>query len=182
MKITIINGNPDGRNKAFDIFIEKLSIFLEKEHKTVTHLKLRRMDIKYCTGCFGCWVKTPGQCLVPDDSKIVCEEAINSDVVLFASPMIMGFTSALLKNAMDKMIPLLLPYTEFVQKESHHRKRYEKYPKLALLLDKTGVDEDDIAITVSIFERAALNFKDRLNFVAYITNPVQEVMNEINNL
>lgn len=182
MKITILNGNPDGRNKDFDMFIEKLSIFLEKEHKKVKHLKLRGMDIKYCKGCWGCWVKKPGQCLVPDDSKIVCEETINSDLVLFASPLIMGFTSALLKKTMDKMIPLLHPYIEIVQGECHHRGRYDKYPKIALLLDKNGVDEEDIAITVSIFERFALNFKGELNFVGYITNPVQEVMNEINNL
>ena len=182
MKITILNGNPDGRNTHFDLFIEKLSIFLDKEQKEVKHLKLRSMDIKYCRGCWGCWVKTPGECLVPDDSKIVCAEAVNSDLVLFASPMIMGFTSALLKKTMDKMIPLVHPYIEIVQKECHHRKRYDKYPKFALLLDKTGADEEDVAITVSIFERVSLNLKDRLNFVAYTTNPVQEVMNEINNL
>jgi len=182
MKITILNGNPDGRNTDFDLFIEKLSIFLDKEQKKVRHLKLRGMDIKYCNGCWGCWVKTPGECQFPDDSKTVCEEVINSDLVLFASPMIMGFTSALLKKTMDKLIPLLHPYIEFVRKECHHRKRYDKYPKIGLLLDKTGADEEDVAITVSIFERFALNFKNRLNFVEYTTHPVQEVMNEINNL
>jgi multimeric flavodoxin WrbA len=140
------------------------------------------MDITYCNGCWGCWVKTPGECQVPDDAETVREETINSDLVLFASPMIMRFTSALLKKTMDKLIPLLHPYIELVRKECHHRKRYDKYPKIALLLDKTGADEEDVSITVSIFERFALNFKNRLNFVEYTTNPVQEVIDEINNL
>lgn len=183
MKITILNGNPDGRNKDFDLFIEKLCIFLEKERHKVKHLKLRGMDIKYCTGCWGCWVKTPGECLFPDDSRTVCEESINSDLVLFASPIIMGFTSALLKKTMDKMIPLVHPYIELVQKECHHKVRYDKYPRLGLLFEKTGqTDDEDIAITVSLFERLSLNFKSQLSLVWDTAKPVQEFIDEINNL
>ncbi len=183
MKITILNGNPDGRNKNFDLFLEKLNIFLEKEQHTVKHLKLRNMDIKYCTGCWGCWVKTPGKCLFPDESATVCSETIHSHLVLLASPIIMGFTSTLLKKAMDKLIPLVHPYIEFVHKESHHRKRYKKYPLFGLLLEKSDKsDEEDIAIISSIFERFTLNLKSTLRFVMFTHNPVQEVMNEINTI
>jgi len=181
MNITILNGNPDGRNKNFDLFLEKLHIFLEKEQHTVKHLKLRSMDIKYCTGCWGCWVKTPGKCLFPDEADTVCSETIHSHLVLLASPIIMGFTSTLLKKAMDKMIPLVHPYIEFVRKESHHRKRYDKYPLFGLLLEKNDkADEEDIAIISSIFERFTLNLKSTLRFVSFTNNPIQEVMNEIN--
>jgi multimeric flavodoxin WrbA len=183
MRITILNGNPDGRNKDFDLFIEKLSIFLEKEQHKVKHLKLRGMDIKPCTGCWGCWVRTPGECLTPDDSRVVCDESINCDLLLFASPIIMGFVSAVLKKAMEKMIPLIHPYIELVHKECHHRRRYDKYPRLGLLLDKTDqADDEDIAITVSIFERVSLNFKSQLSFVGDTTKPIQEVIDEINTI
>lgn len=181
MKVTILNGNPDGRNRDFDQLLEKLSIFLEKDNHTVNQLVLRRMDIKYCTGCWGCWVKTPGKCVVPDDSDTVCEETVNSDFVLFASPIIMGFLSAELKKTMDKMIPLVHPYIEMVQKECHHRKRYAKYPQAGLLLGKNGdTDDEDIAITRDIFERFALNLKLPVRFVTYSDKTAQEVVNEIN--
>ena len=183
MRITILNGNPDGRNKDFDLYIEKLCIFLEKEQHKVKHLKLRGMDIKQCTGCWGCWVKTPGECLIRDDARIVCDESINSDLLLFASPIIMGFVSAILKRTMEKMIPLILPYLELVQKECHHKSRYEKYPLLGVLLDKAGqADDEDVAITVSMFERLSINFKSQLSLVGDTAKPIQEVIDEINNI
>ena len=102
MHITILNGNPDESNQSFDDYLQRLSDALTSDDHGVTVLTLREMDIKYCTGCFGCWVKTPGECVVDDASRDVCRAAIHSDLVLWASPVIMGFYSALLKRAADK--------------------------------------------------------------------------------
>jgi multimeric flavodoxin WrbA len=183
MKIIILNGNPDGKNNPFDRFLEKLCAALEKENHTVRKIELRDMDINYCTGCWGCWVKTPGQCVIHDDSDIVCGETINSDLVIFASPLIMGFISATLKKTMDRMIGLLHPYIEFVEKECHHHKRYDKYPLLGLILDKNHKKlHQDIAITTDIFKRFSLNFRSKLQFTGFAANPLQEVIDEINHI
>jgi multimeric flavodoxin WrbA len=77
MKITILNGNPVGERNPFDRFLEELSRALEKENHTVNKLELRNMGINYCTGCWGCWLKTPGRCVIRDDSHRVCDETIN---------------------------------------------------------------------------------------------------------
>jgi multimeric flavodoxin WrbA len=89
MKITILNGNPNADNVKFDNYLKELSDLLDSNNHTVTILKLREMDIKYCTGCFGCWVKTPGECVVADDMRDIRREYIHSDFVLFTSPVIM---------------------------------------------------------------------------------------------
>jgi multimeric flavodoxin WrbA len=113
-------------------------------------------------------------------SHTVCEETINSDLVLFASPIVMGFVGADLKKTMDKLIPLVHPYIELVQNECHHRKRYEKYPRIGLVLEKTDhADDEDIAITTAIFERFTLNLRSTLAFVTFTDKPAQEVTNEI---
>lgn len=183
MNITILNGNQDGKNKNFEQFLAKLCVYLEKEKHNVQHLKLRSMDIKYCTGCWGCWVKTPGQCVIEDDSANVCEAAINSDLLIFSSPIIMGFVSSVLKKTMDKMISLVHPYIDVVQGEFHHKKRYEKYPKLGLIMEKgPDTDDEDIAITTDIFQRLSINLRSSLDMVVQTDNPIEEVMNEINNL
>ncbi|MCD6375042.1 MAG: flavodoxin family protein [Caldisericaceae bacterium] len=181
MKITILNGNPNADNVKFDNYLKNLSDLLESSDHTVTILKLREMDIKYCRGCFGCWVKTPGKCVVADDSHDICCEYINSDFVLFASPVIMGFTSALLKKAHDKLIPLIHPYFELVQNEVHHLSRYDKYPLMGLLLEKgKDTDEKDIEIISDIYRRDAINFKTSFCFIRLTTDSVEEVANEIN--
>ncbi|RJS78658.1 flavodoxin family protein [Methanophagales archaeon] len=183
MKITILNGNPNADNVKFDNYLKELSDLLESSNHTVTILKLREMDIRYCLGCFGCWVKTPGECIVADDSRDICREYINSDFVLFASPIIMGFTSTLLKKAHDKLIPLIHPYLEIVRNEFHHLARYEKYPRIGLLLEKSkSADKRDIKIISGIYMRDAINLKTSFCFTRLTTDPVEEVANEINRL
>jgi multimeric flavodoxin WrbA len=183
VQITILNGNPDAENAQFDGYLKELSDLLESNKHTVTTFKLRDMDIRYCIGCFGCWVKTPGECFVADGSGDICREYIKSDLVLFASPVIMGFTSALLKKAHEKLLPIIHPYVELVQGEAHHLARYDKYPLMALLLEKgKDTDEEDIEIISDIYRRDTINLKTSFSFTKLTDNPAEEVANEINRI
>ena len=183
MRITILNGNPKAQNGAFDQYLKQLSDLLESSEHSVTILPLREKDIRYCVGCFGCWVKTPGECVSRDDSREICREVIHSDLVLFASPVIMGFTSALLKKAHDKLIPLIHPYFEWVQHEAHHMARYDEYPLMGLLLEKgEDTDEEDIQIVTDIYKRDAINFRTSFCLARLTDDPVQEVAHEINRI
>jgi multimeric flavodoxin WrbA len=183
MKITILNGNPNTDNVKFDNYLKELSDLLKTSKHEVTILQLRDIDVRFCIGCWDCWLKTPGECFVADGSRDICREYINSDLVLFASPVIMGFTSALLKKAHEKLLPLLLPYFELVQNEIHHVARYDKYPLMALLLEKgKDTDEEDIEIISDIYRRDAINFKTSFSFTKLTSNPVEEVSNEINRI
>jgi multimeric flavodoxin WrbA len=183
MKIAILNGNPDGADQALDRYLVELKGVLSDAGHDVTLLMLHDMDIKYCTGCFGCWLKTPGECVARDDSAVVCRQMINSGFVLWASPIIMGFASALLKKMVDKTIPLVHPYFAMVQGEYHHRARYKRYPLFGALWEKRGdTDDRDIDIVNDIFSRTALNFKSRLALTCLTSDPVAEVADEINRL
>ena len=183
MKVTILNGNPSPENVVFDGYLRGLVDALEAGQHAVTLLPLRDMDIKYCTGCWGCWVKTPGECVAKDDSADVCRAVINADLVLHASPVIMGFYSALLKKATDKLIPLIHPYAAVDQGEAHHRARYRRYPLLGLLLERgDGADDEDIAIIHEIHSRTALNFKSTVALAKLTSDPIEEVAREIDRL
>jgi multimeric flavodoxin WrbA len=56
MKITILNGNPDGQDAQFEGYLAQLVERLEDQQHQVTMLNLRQIDLRYCVGCFGCWV------------------------------------------------------------------------------------------------------------------------------
>jgi multimeric flavodoxin WrbA len=183
MKVTILNGNPDASNTTFDDYLAKLADALSSDSNEITIFTLRDMDLKYCRGCWGCWVKTPGECVVKDDARETRRQYINSDLALFASPVIMGFTSALLKRAHERLIPLIHPYFELVDGEMHHLSRYDKYPLMALLLEKReDVDEEDIKIISDIYRRDAINFKTSFCFTRFTSDSIEEVANEINGL
>ena len=184
MRVVILNGNPNVDNVQFDDYLKNLTDLLESRKHKVAVLQLRDMDIRYCIGCFGCWVKTPGDCSnAADSTRDIRYEYINSNLVLFASPIIMGFTSALLKKAHDRLLPLLLPYSEVDQWEVHHVPRYDKYPQMGLLLGKSkDTDEEDIEIISDIYRRDAINLKTSLCFTKLSGDPVEEVTDAIDRI
>lgn len=183
MKVTLLNGNPDKTNTRFDRYLQDLSGLLGQKGHSVDVIRLRELKIHYCTGCFGCWIKTPGECLLKDEAEIVLRSVINSDVTVWTSPVEMGFVSGLLKKSTDRFLPLIHPYMRFVQNEVHHRKRYDRYPKLALLLQEDAMtDARDVEIITDIYSRTALNFMSSLYLSRSMAVPVQEVCNEISAL
>lgn len=178
MNVTILNGSP--KQGALDVYLNKLIPLLEKSGHTVTHVVLRDMKLNPCTGCFGCWVKTPGRCVLKDDTDVMDRTTINSDFMLWASPLIMGFPSTLFKTALDKHLPLIHPYMEIDQGEIHHLKRYPKYPRIGMLLEKeAATDAKDLEIVTNVFARTALNFKSRLEFVETLPCLVEELIDKI---
>jgi len=142
-------------------FIQKL----ESNGHDVRLFTLRKLKLLNCVGCFSCWVKTPGLCVFPDASDTIRRNIIQSDLLIFASPIIMGFTSALMKKVQDKMIPLIHPSIAEIKGECHHKLRYPKYPEMALIYEKTrDTDVRDIIITRTIYKRFVINMKSKLRF------------------
>ncbi len=180
MRIAILNGNPDPGNIRFDGWLKSLSDLLRAKNHQVNLLTLRALDIAYCTGCWGCWVKTPGRCVNEDGSREVCRAWANSDLVLLASPLRMGFVTALAKSALDKLIPVGLPYIDLHQGECCHKPRYPGSPRLAVLLEpEADGDAGDIEITKSILERNARNFRSEVKFCKLTTGPVEEAADAV---
>ena len=169
MKIVILNGNPDPDNSPFDEYLANLYRILDDGINTARILTLRGMNIHHCIGCFDCWYKTPGICIFKDDMKEVCREYINSDFVIFASPIIMGFTSSLLKKTTDRLIPLGQPYGNIVKGKLIHVKRYFQYPPLGLILDhEIDTDKDDIKIINNLYSDISTMFFSRLMFTSLL--------------
>jgi len=180
MKILFMNGSSSG--SELDIYIRAVMESVSKSGHEAKELVLRDMKYSPCRGCFNCWVKTPGLCVFKDDGDILCREFLTSDLVILASPVIMGYPAAIVKNAMDRIIPLIHPYLEDVGGEVHHMKRYKKYPALALLLEKSGdTDDEDIEIINDIYQRAAINLQSSLRFLRLTNSPAEEVAREIIN-
>lgn len=183
MKIIILNGNPDKENAAFDGYLNQLAGSLQTQGHKVRNFELRSMDINNCTGCAFCWLKTPGKCVINDETDKILSEFIRSDFALYASPVIMGFTSALLKKITDRSVQLLIPYWELVNNECHNKARYNNCPCFGLLLEKRDdCDDEDIRIITDIYSRISLNFKSELCFALSTSNSITEVRDEINNL
>jgi multimeric flavodoxin WrbA len=107
--------------------------WLEARQWEITTLRLCDLEIAPCVGCFGCWVKTPGECVIDDAGRDVARRIVQSDLVVYLTPIQFGGYSYELKKAIDRSIPIILPYFRKVQGEVHHKKRYDCYPSIAAI-------------------------------------------------
>lgn len=134
MKITAFNGSPRGQKSATNIMVEEFLAGAREAGAETESVLLSEKEIKHCVGCFSCWIKTPGVCAIDDDMKGLIEQYLGSDIAIFATPVYIGLTTGIMKDFLDRLIPIIDPH--FVIDENgamHHPMRYENYPKLVVI-------------------------------------------------
>ena len=118
---------------------------------------VRQSNVRACTGCFGCWTRTPGECVIADDARSIAERAIASDVVAVASPVSFGCYGSLAKSVLDRMICLVLPHFTMVDGEVHHKPRYRRYPAWIALGTLPAPSAEQAALFARLVERNSVN-------------------------
>lgn len=176
MNILVVNGNPAGGTVEFDSALGLLGGRLIHAGHQVTVLTLRELQISQCVGCFSCWLKTPGSCIFRDDQDEILRQYLGAGLVVFASPLIMGFTSALLKRCCDRIVPVLLPYIDVSSGECRHWLRYGRAPRFAVLyVPEADTDAQDVEIVASLWRRLARNAGSEVEVFAPLHENLEEV-------
>jgi multimeric flavodoxin WrbA len=158
MKALILNG-AEGANEALEVVDAELGEALGARGWEVERMDLRDQEISHCAGCFKCWYQTPGECVIEDDARDVTWGMANGDLVVMLSPVTFGGPSYALKRALDRQICLLSPFFTRVRGETHHRKRYRRYPKLIVVGSLNGGDGAQAATFERWARRMALNLR-----------------------
>lgn len=113
-----------------------------------------RDDLAFCMGCFGCWVKKPGECVIPDMMDQINRAFVSSDAVLYVSPIVFGQFSANIKNALDRWLPNMLPF--FLTRpdgSTMHPVRYKTNPSVAIIGCGYGISDEDRQLFVDITKK-----------------------------
>jgi len=157
VKAVIFNGarEDDPVINAIEASLIKL---LAENGWEVKAIALREKQIAGCLGCFGCWVKTPGICVIDDYGREAAKKIVQSNLMIWLTPVTFGGYSSELKKALDRSIPILLPYFESYKGQIHHKMRYDRYPRLVVIGTEprnTEYEETFLALT----ERNALNIR-----------------------
>lgn len=124
-------------------------------------IKLEDQSINACVGCWHCWLKTPGRCVMKDQMADIYPDYINSDTVILLMDTAQGFINYQAKAFFDRSIPHYNPYIELVDGECHHVARYEKYPDLVFYFDKVGLTNLEEQVIEDYLYRAAYQFQSK---------------------
>jgi len=156
VKTLVLNGA--GKNaRHLDRIAEIIVCELRAVQWEVEVVVLRDVEIGPCMGCFGCWIQTPGVCLIDDGAREVTRKMIGSDLVVYVTPITFGGYSSDLKKALDRSIGLISPFFTKISGEVHHRKRYAHASKLLGIGIQPGPDQESERIFRALIGRNAIN-------------------------
>jgi hypothetical protein len=107
MRILVLNGSPKKKSDTFrltEAFLKGLN--KSGEHK-VNIVHVREKQIAPCRGCFGCWQRMDGHCVIRDDQNEILDLYRNADVIIWSFPLYCYAMPSQLKAVLDRTIPLV---------------------------------------------------------------------------
>jgi multimeric flavodoxin WrbA len=113
MKILGIMGSPR-RGSNTDILLDVALHEAQKEGFKVSKISLRNKKIAPCNGCMKC--TRTGRCVLKDDMQEVYEEMIQSDGIIWATPVYFWSMSGQAKIVMDRTFALSFPKLQLANK------------------------------------------------------------------
>jgi multimeric flavodoxin WrbA len=162
MNITVFNGSPRAERGNTHIMVEAFSKGARKADAHIETVFLREKEINHCQGCFTCWGES-NTCILDDDMTDLIEKYMGSDVVIFATPVYVDNVTGIMKQFMDRLIPIL-DYHMITDEngETVHKKRYETYPKLMVMANCGYPEQSHFQVLHLLFERIARNFHSQI--------------------
>jgi multimeric flavodoxin WrbA len=134
MKITAFNGSPRAERSNTQWMVEAFFEGAREAGAETETFFLAKKKIRHCAGCFACWTKTPGRCAISDDMGGLLEAYRKSDIVVLACPVYTGTVTGLMKDFLDRSIPLADPHFEKSKSgTTRHAERYERMPDTVIL-------------------------------------------------
>ena len=122
---------------------------------------------QYCIGCFGCWLKTPGTCLIKDEFQHMGEKISQVDELLVISKATFGSYSSVVKNVFDRSISYVLPFFDIRNGEMHHGERYHNDLKISAIFygDMTEAEKETAR---KLVKANAVNLNSELGKVHFV--------------
>lgn len=129
----------------------------------------KRID-KYCIGCFGCWLKTPGTCIIKDKFQHMGENIAKADELVIISKSSFGSYSSAVKNVLDRSISYVMPFFEIRKGEMHHAERYHKGLEISAYFYGEDITDAEKETSRNLVQANAVNLNGTIGSVRFFAN------------
>lgn len=142
----------------------------------VEYVDLSAKQIRRCMGCFGCWTKTPGRCVIRDDAVGIYPAIAASRKVLYVSRVRYGGHDVPMKTLLERAIPTQQAFLRLHHGEIHHVQRAVE-PKEATILGYGDLSPEEQDLFRRLAARNALNMNFERHQVLFARE--EEVMQAV---
>lgn len=155
MNILYLNGSPrkhaSATKKLADAFVAGMREAAPSS--TVDEIVLYDKSITACRGCFGCWHRTPGVCVIRDDMDDLLVSFRRADVIVWSMPLYYFGMPSKAKAFLDRLMPNNSPLFEERNGSIRHPQTYDAASQSHVLISTCGLQT-----TERNFEALALQF------------------------
>src|SRR6516225_7078377 len=155
-KVVVLDGCGLHDQDLAPVLNELLDVFLRNGSQIET-VRLHKLKLAHCLGCFKCWVKTPGMCAENDAGRRIAKAVIQSDTTVFFTPVTFGGYAPDLKKIMERFVQLVSPFFALDHGEAHHPPRYAHRPRLIMVGVQRRANAQEALIFKTLAGRNAIN-------------------------
>ncbi|MBQ6384988.1 MAG: flavodoxin family protein [Lachnospiraceae bacterium] len=124
-------------------------------------------NIRPCVGCFTCWTKTPGRCVIRDGYDRMGHLIHEADEVIVISRYTYGGFSGFVKNVFDRCLGYVHPYFEVTGGETHHKRRYDEDKPFTFIFRGCALSEENRANARRYVTAVCSNIRGHVKEVAF---------------
>lgn len=143
--------------------IEDFHLPVKGSHKIIKP----QTDIRHCIGCFGCWVKTPGQCVIHDGYENTGIDMSKCTELILISRCCYGCTSPFVKTVQDRAISYIHPDFVLRKGEMHHKRRYQNVITLSAHFYGEDITDAEKETARNIIHDNADNYDARVGEICF---------------
>lgn len=148
--------------------------------KELELIDLSKMKISNCIGCFNCWIKTPGKCVIRDDAIRIYPKIAFSDQIIIVSKVKYGCYDTIMKTMLERTLPTQQPFIRLLDQQTHHFQRNVALKK-ATIIGYGNVSALEKDVFTKLIERNSknMNFKSHQVIFTKEDNIENVIKNEV---
>lgn len=126
--------------------------------------------IHNCIGCFNCWVKTPGKCVILDGFEEMGKKLSRCTELIIVSQCVYGSTSPFVKNVMDRAISYIHPNFCNRAGEMHHQRKYSNKIKITAYLYGENITDAEKDPARKLIKANVVNYDGEVGQIVFLEN------------